>query len=407
MRNPKTCCYYLALGFLLVGIPMQGKSTKSQFEQERAILLQRIKSVKQILHQKEAKKKISVGQLTAINEQIATNHLLLQSLNKELEAINKQLDQQLQAIVSLSKELAQLKKEYATMLYLGVQHMHDIHILTFIFSATSFQALVQRLSAIKQYAKLRQKHLQAIKKIQSALHTQRITLEQRRFNKASLLQKWRKEQTKLTGLKQQQITMIATLEQQGTQLTQELNQQNAAIKNLDKLITDIVKGEIEAAQRLAKEKTAKLVARPGKAPTAKKLTEGFTRNRGKLPWPVSTGFISSHFGIHTHAVLRNIQVENLGIDIQTQEDSPVQAIFEGTVKTIAFVPGMHQVIIIQHGAYHTVYARLKSTSVKVGQYVQAQEPIGIMYTNKNGITELQLQIWKGIQKLNPAGWLAK
>jgi murein hydrolase activator len=82
-------------------------------------------------------------------------------------------------------------------------------------------------------------------------------------------------------------------------------------------------------------------------------------------------------------------------------------IFSGIVKTIAFVPGMNQVVIIQHGNYHTVYAKLKSTSVKVGQHVESQKPIGIVYTNKSGLTELQLQIWKGPEKLNPAGWLTK
>jgi septal ring factor EnvC (AmiA/AmiB activator) len=177
------------------------------------------------------------------------------------------------------------------------------------------------------------------------------------------------------------------------------------------LITDLVKRETAIIQQQKKERST---TSKSKSPNKKLLTPAmaastaaFTQHRGKLPWPVKTGFISNKFGIQPHAVLRNIQVENLGIDIQTQEESIVHAIFGGIVKTIAFVPGMNQVVIIQHGKYHTVYAKLKSTSVNEGQHVESQGPIGVVYTHKNGLTELQLQIWKGIQKLNPAGWLSK
>jgi septal ring factor EnvC (AmiA/AmiB activator) len=394
---------------LLVGLSLQAQPKKTQFEQERKSLLEHIKSIKKILSQTEGKQKVSTGQLTAINKQIETNHLLSQSLNQELETINKQLAQQFHQIAHLEKELAQLKKEYASMAYLGAKTMHDIHILAFVFSAASFQELLQRLSAIKQYARLRQKHFQEIQHVRLALQTQQKTLEQQGLGKNALLQKWRKEQTKLTSLKQQQTKIVATLEQQRTKLLKELHQRNDAVKRLDYLITDLVKREAATTQQ-QKQETATVPKIPHKkllTPAMAALTAAFTQYRGKLPWPVKTGFISNKFGIQPHAVLQNIQVENLGIDIQTQEASMVYAIFGGIVKTIAFVPGMNQVVIIQHGNYHTVYAKLKSTSVKVGQYVEKQEPIGVVYTNKNGLTELQLQIWKGTQKLNPAGWLTK
>jgi septal ring factor EnvC (AmiA/AmiB activator) len=394
---------------LLMVLPLQAQPNKTQFEQERKSLLEHIRSIKKILSQTESKQKVSTGQLTAINKQIETNHLLSQSLNQELEAINKQLAQQFHQIAHLEKELAQLKKEYASMTYLGAKTMHDIHILAFIFSAASFQELLQRLSAIKQYTRLRQKHFQEIQHIRLALQAQQKSLEQQGLGKNTLLQKWRKKQTKLTSLKQQQTKIITTLEQRRTQLLKELQQRNEAVKRLDHLITDLVKREAAIAQQ-PKQETGTVPKASNKkilTPAMVALTAAFTQHRGRLPWPVKTGFISNKFGIQPHAVLQNIEVENLGIDIQTQEESRVHAIFGGIVKTIAFVPGMNQVVIIQHGNYHTVYAKLKSTSVKVGQYVEKQEPIGVVYTHKNGLTELQLQIWKGIQKLNPAGWLTK
>lgn len=407
MTSHKVHHSYLALVLLLWSLPAQAQSSRTQFEQERKALLQKIKNIRQILAQTEAKKKVSTGQLAAINKQIEANDLLIQSISHEVRVINQQLAQQLRTIAILEKDLAQLKKEYATMIYLGAKARNDINALVFIFSATSFQELVQRLRSVKQYAKICQKHFYEIKKVRTALQAQRTALEQQGWGKKALLQKRREEQAKLTSLKQQQTKLITTLEQQHTKLVREMAQRNAAVKHLDKLITDILQQGLAVAQRPAQQDSVKPVPKRALTPVAKKLAASFAQSRGKLPWPVKTGFISNQFGVRFHPILHEVKVENLGIDIQTQEEAIAHAIFEGFVKTIAFVPGMNRVVIIQHGAYHTVYAKLKSTVVKVGQHVQAQEPIGVVYTNKDGITELQLQLWKGTQKLNPAWWLAK
>jgi septal ring factor EnvC (AmiA/AmiB activator) len=409
MPSFKLYSYYIFFILLLITLLPKAQASKAKFEQERKVLLQKIKSIKKILHQTEAKKKVSTGQLTAITKQIETNHLLIQSLNQEVEGINQELAQQVYQIARLEKELAQLKKEYASMTYLGAKTMHNIHILAFIFSSNSFQELFQKLSAIKQYAKIRQKHFKEIKSICTTLEKKQNLLKQQSVGKIFLLKKWREEQNTLTKLKQQQTQLITALEKQHAQLLTELTQRNTAVKALNQLITDLVKHEakVRLQSQQAQVKTPNASKKNKLAPGMVALTTAFSQHRGKLTWPVKTGFISSKFGIQPHAVLKNIQIENLGIDIQTQEKSQAYAIFEGVVKTIAFVPGMNQVVIIQHGQYHTVYAKLQATSVKVGQHVSQKEPIGIIYTNKHGITELQLQIWKDATKLNPAGWLTK
>ncbi|MEM7055560.1 MAG: peptidoglycan DD-metalloendopeptidase family protein [Bacteroidota bacterium] len=405
MTSRKIYRSHLVFLLFLWGLTVQAQPSKTQFEQERKTLLQKIKSIKQILAQTAAKKKATTGQLTAINQQIEANDLLIQSISHEVRVINQQLAQQLCTIAMLERVLAQLKKEYAAMIYLGAKVINDIHTLLFIFSATSFQELVQRLRSVKQYAKIRQKHFYQIKRMSTRLQARRGELEQQVLGKKALLQKRREEQTKLISLKQQQKKLITALEQQHTKLHRELTRRNVAVERLDKLITDIVQQGLAVAKQPAQQNSVKLGPKPALTPAAKKLALNFAQNRGKLPWPVETGFISNQFGIRFHPVLRTVKVENLGIDIQTQEGATAHAIFEGIVKTIAFVPGMNRVVIIQHGAYHTVYAKLKSTIVKVGQQVQAQEPIGVVCTNKDGITELQLQLWKGTQKLNPAWWL--
>ena len=414
--------YLLCIFFLLCSNLAQAEPTKTQFEQERKVLLRRIKNIQRILAQTARKKKTNMGQLAALNRQIEANALLISAISNEIKRLDHELGQLQRDIAMLTQDLAQLQKEYATMVYVGAKSMHDMHILAFIFSAHSFHKLVQRLQYVKQYAQMRQRHFKEIQQVVNTLQVRQTAADQRKAVKHNLLGTKQEEKKKLLALRQQQTQLLGTLSQQHDQLAKELQQRNQAVKRLDKLITDIVQQEVLATEEAAPtlpqtqpQPTPKSPQKQPKKPTPKtaqrstnaQLTARFKRQQGKLPWPVQKGFISSKFGIAPHPVLRYVQVENLGVEIQTQPGAQALTIFEGVVKTVAFVPGMQRVVIIQHGDYHSVYARLQNTCVKVGQHVAAQTPLGTIYTNKNGITELQLQVWKRTQKLNPARWIKK
>ncbi len=399
---PKSNPILLTLTLLLCTAGKQ-----AQFEQERAALLLRIQNIQRILAQTAQRKQASTGRLTALNRQIETNTRLIHTIGREIRLLNQEIQQKQRAITTLGQDLTQLKKEYAAMVYVGTKALQDIHSLMFIFAAPSFQALVQRLRYVKQYASIRQQHFREIGKVMLTLQAEQAETEQRKKTKSTLLRTHYREKTNLAQLQQQQTQLLGQLEHKHTQLAKELKQRNRAVKRLNKLITDIVQ-QAPAQPEEAHPPTTKPTTRKPPPPIShKKLTARFRKSRRKLPWPVHTGFISSKFGIRPHPVLPHVRVENLGIDIQTQPGTQAHAIFEGIVKTIAYVPGMHRVIIIQHGDYHTVYARLRDTTVRVGQHLQAGQPLGTIYTDPNGITELQLQLWKRTQKLNPAAWLRK
>ncbi len=414
MKKNKRYWIFSALVLGWAALAAAAQPSKTQFEAERTVLLQRIKTIQQILRQTETKKKEGIGQLDALNTQIESNALLIQAIGQALRAINQEIRQRQKVVAGLAKDLAQLQKEYAAMVYVGSKALHDIHALMFIFSAPSFHNLVQRLRYVKQYAHIRQKHFREIKKARASLQAQLAAAQQHRQAKNKLLQSRQAERSKLTSLKAQQTQLIERLAQQHKQLAKELQQRNKAVKRLDKLITNIIQQTLRAPVAPSPSKTLPpstpptIQGAPAAAPQAmKKLTALFRNSRRKLPWPVKKGFISRKFGVGLHPVLRNVQVENLGIDIQTSKGAQAFAIFEGVVKAIAFVPGMNRIVIIQHGAYHSVYAKLKHTTIKVGQYVQANTPIGTINTDAQGTTELQLQLWHGTQKLNPVWWLSK
>ncbi len=135
------------------------------------------------------------------------------------------------------------------------------------------------------------------------------------------------------------------------------------------------------------------------------VSERFEKSRTRLDWPVTSGFISSRFGKQPHPVLKGIQIENRGVDIQTNKNEKVRSVYDGVVASVAFVPGMNNVVLLKHGQYFTLYARLKNVSVKKGQQVAANETLGEVYTDADGISELQFQVWRNSQKLDPQKWL--
>jgi septal ring factor EnvC (AmiA/AmiB activator) len=100
-------------------------------------------------------------------------------------------------------------------------------------------------------------------------------------------------------------------------------------------------------------------------------------------------------------------VDNRGVDIQTNAGEAVRAVFGGRVLTVAQVPGMNTIVMIQHGEYFTVYAKLRSVNVHEGEQVDAREAIGTAATDADGTAQVQFQVWRNSANLNPENWLGR
>ncbi|SEW15552.1 Septal ring factor EnvC, activator of murein hydrolases AmiA and AmiB [Chitinophaga sp. YR573] len=143
-------------------------------------------------------------------------------------------------------------------------------------------------------------------------------------------------------------------------------------------------------------------------PEALALSESFESNRGKLPWPVTSGNIIGHFGRQQHAVMERITVENDGIIIGTNKGAAVRAIFQGEVRKVVIIPGGGALVIIRHGQYFTNYVRLQTVNVKTGDKVNTGQVIGTAGTNElENQGEVELQIYKGVAKQNPESWIRR
>lgn len=435
--------------------------TKAQLERERRNNLRRIRETSKILEQTQQKKQSSLGQLNALKEKITVQKQVIRSTSSQLRYIETGVQQTTTHVQLTQAELQRLKAEYARLIYAASKSTNAYNRVMFLFAAESFNEFMLRLRYVRQYSEVRRQQVGSILRTQEQLRQQLSTLSEQKQEKSTLLSSQLNENRTLVTMRTQQDQVVQQLSKQEQQLQKELAERQQAVRQLDNLIAQRVREEIARAARIAAARAAAKAAAAKAAaaraaeraaaaertnataaeqttakreateaaraaevavaaeeastrtdrvtltPETAELSSSFAENRGKLLWPVGRGFISQRFGRHPHPVLKHVTVDNRGVDIQTSADEPARAIFEGKVLTVANIAGMNNVVMVQHGEYFTVYARLRTVSVSEGQQVKMRQPIGTVYTNAEGTTELQFQVWRNSTNLNPEQWLGR
>lgn len=134
-----------------------------------------------------------------------------------------------------------------------------------------------------------------------------------------------------------------------------------------------------------------------------KLSSNFESNKGRLPIPVTGQYrIVSHFGQYNVEGLKNVTLDNKGINILGTAGCQARSIFDGEVSAVANIGGTW-LVLVRHGRYISVYCNLRSVSVSKGQKVSARQTIGAVGTDNI----LQFQLRKETAKLNPESWLGR
>lgn len=385
----------LVILFLIPGLFVLAQNkTKSQLQKEKQESVARIKEVEKILTQTSARKKNTLGELSALNQRIVEQQKLINSIRKEISLLNGEIRENTDIIEALGDDLKKLKQEYAAMLYAAQKASNSTTRLTFLFSSESFDQLVMRLRYMEQYGETRKLQALLIEQVQAELGAQVREIKNKREEKNQLLKDGESENESLASLKKKHFNLVKALEKEEKQLKRDLEDTRKALAVLDRKINDIIKEEMER----------EALALRGSRSVSVALSSSFEENKKKLPWPVATGFISQGFGRQNHPVLKGIVTQNDGVNIQTKENEKVKSVFEGEVRSIAFIPTLGSTVIINHGEYFSVYTGLKEVYVKTGQKVAINQEIG-QIISKNGISELNFQIRKKFTALDPQAWL--
>lgn len=387
----------------------QTKKTREELEREKAEVQARLKEFDAILKQTSATKQTSLGELNALTRQFQTQNRLVNTLDREVRLINQEISETEKKISELETQLTDLKAEYSRMIYNSSKLNRGLSIVAFVFSSGNFNQLYMRLKYLKQYSDSRKQQAEQIVKLSAELLDQRSLLDQKKADKITVLSEEQKERAELERLRKGQQGVVNTLSRKEKDIQRQITATKKQQEQLNRMIKQVIEDEIRRAEAEANKANSTTTKKAGTSmpmtPEAAALSSSFAGNKGKLPWPVETGFVSQGFGTYPHPTLKGIVQDSDGLEIRTQPNSNVRTVFDGTVSKISTIPGYGLTVIIKHGEYFTMYSRLKNISVKVGQAVKAKETIGQVAANANGQAEVHFQTWKGLQIMDPATWI--
>lgn len=371
----------------------QAQTERQRLEKQKQNIQNNILETQKILSQTASKKNNSLGRLRALNSQIRSRASLVNAIKGEVGLLDEDIAEDQSIIIAMGDDLTALKNEYGQMIYATQKTSSGLNQLTFLFAASTFNQLFMRMKYIKQYGEARKKQVEQIEIVQESLNQQIQEVEEQKSSKQLLLNEELSESQKLSNLQNEQKSLVTKLEQQETKIRQDLARQRASEKELSDRIDSIIEAERLAALASSIDMTD--------------INKAFKGEKGRLPWPVEEGFVSSKYGKHRHPTLKTVMLTNKGIDIQTTKDASVKSVFPGKISAIMSIPGQGNTVLIQHGEYFTAYSKLKAVVVKKGQQVQANQVLGKVLTDNNDISEVKFKVFDQKTNVNPETWLER
>ena len=423
----------LLVGCLCLSLPVFAQSNKliRELESKRSTLQKQIAESETLLQATKKNVGSRLSGLASLTGQIEERKRYILTINHDLEAIDREVASLGRQVATLQRSLKDKRDKYAASVQYLYKNRSIEEKLMFIFSAKTLAQTYRRLRYVREYATFQRLQGEEILKKQQELDNKKAELLEVRAAKEKLLEEREGETAKLEAQEKQQRSLVNSLRRQQRSLQNELDKKRREANRLNDRIDRLIAEEIEKARRRAEEearreaaarKKQEAAAAPGTAAAKpapvetytldkadRALSGTFAENRGKLPVPIAGPYlITSHFGQYTVEGLRNVKLDNKGIDIQGQPGAQARAIFGGKVAAVFQLNGLFN-ILVRHGAYISVYCNLSSASVKTGDTVTIRQPLGTVFSNPadGGRTVLHFQLRKEKQKLNPEPWLSR
>ncbi len=401
---------YLFFIFVLICLPglANAQKAKKELESKKKKLQDDIQYLNGLIAKTTDSKQASLGKLTAVSRRISLQEQLIETVSKEIDMIQEQISASNDTIGVMEVKLGDLKKEYARMVVDAYKTEKGYNKLSFIFASKDFEQAALRMRYLQQYQEYRHRQAIMIDSSSKDIGRKVTVMQATKDEKKQLLESEQAEQNNLATEKNEQQKMYNQLKGQEKQYRKELKEKEKASQKLDNEIKKLVEEEIRKSNISTTKTTTKTnSSKPLElklTPEGQALSQNFANNKGKLPWPVVEGVITRPFGIYSP--MPGITMDNDGVDIATSKGAIARSVFDGTVSYVSEDPEYGQVIIIRHGDFFTVYRHLKDVFVKIGDKVKTKQTLGsISYDEQNQITDIELEIWKGQNKLDPQDWL--
>jgi murein hydrolase activator len=380
----------------VIFIPFVAGQTRKELEDQRKKTLEEITNVDNLLKQTEKQKNSGINQLKIVGNKLHLRENIISGIKQEIDLLTERIELNSIAIDLMEKDLVSMKRDYAKTIINSYKARKGNPEIGYILSAKDFNQGYKRLKYLQQITKFRHQQAELIIELRAQIEKSKIKLQED-LNNIYDLKKREEGQKSLLQIEQyKQKQLVSSLGTKEKQLQKELDEKKRIAQKIEAEINKLIEEENKKA--LKSELT----------PEMKLIGDNFAENKGRLPWPVEKGVITSKFGLQQHPVLTYFTEDNIGIEITGSGKTKVRSVFKGQVMVVFAIPGANWGIIIRHGKYHTVYQNLVNVVVKQGDMVDLKQEIGEVFCDIDNGSKSVLKFMIFQEKyLDPEIWISK
>ncbi|MEI6048311.1 MAG: peptidoglycan DD-metalloendopeptidase family protein [Bacteroidota bacterium] len=370
--------------------------TKAELEEKRTKTLEEIVYVGKMLTTNAKEKSEGLGAIRIIENKLNLRESVIKGMFDEITMVTEKIALNTLAIDMMETDLTSLKNDYKRAVINSYRSQKGNPELVYILSAKDFNQGYKRLKYLQQVTKFRRREFEIILELKSQIEALKERLQKDLFKISDL--KLREEQQKelLQSEQKRKQGMINSLNTKEKQLKKDLEEKKRIAEKIEKEINRIIEQE------------RKKVVKSDNTPEQRLIGENFAENKGRLPWPVERGIITSHFGIQKNPDLKYLTEDNIGIEITSSGKMSARSVFQGEVVKVFAISGANMTIIIRHGKFLSVYANLVNVKIKSGDKIGSKQDIGDIYSDpvNNYNSVLRFMIFE-TKYLDPETWISK
>jgi len=405
--KPTITYFFITLFFLGSLSAFAQTDKREELEKRRSELQLEIQRISKLRTNNLKKEQSVLVQVEDLDTQISTTEKLIKVTNQQANLITRNINDNLKKIEKFRTELKDLKEDYAKMITKSYKSRSDQNRIMFLLSSDNFLQAYKRMKYMQQYTDYRKEQGDQIQDRTKMLQILNSDLIVQRKDKDKLISANKATQIQLKKDKGIQEQLVSQIRKQEGKFASELRKKQQEINRIDNEIDRIIREAIARSNKGAKKEDVER-GRFNATPESRALASKFEENKGKLPWPVKAGVVSTRFGTQPHPVVKSTTISSNGVRIDTEDGGKARAVFGGTVSEIQAVKGANKVVMVRHGDYLTIYSNLSDVNVRKGDKVSINQELGtIGKATSTGKTTLYFLVYKNSQKLDPATWVYK
>ncbi len=382
-------CFFLSAFYIKA-------QTKAELEERRTKTLNEIAYVDNLLKTTSREKTESISAIKMIGSKLTLRESVIKGMRDEISLLEYRIGLNTTAIDMMEDDLVDLKNDYARAVINSYKSSKGNPEMVYILSAKDFNQGYKRLKYLQQITKFRRREAEIIIELKDQILLTKSRLQNDLFKISDLKSREEQQKALLQSEQERRQRMVKSLSSKEKQLRKDLEDKKRIAKKIEAEIAKII--EEERKKAIKSENT----------PEQKLIGENFAENKGRLPWPVEKGIISSRFGIQKNAVLKYVTENNIGIEITSSGKTIARSVFQGEVANVFFLAGANMTVIIRHGKYLSVYTNLINLKVKKGDKIALKQELGEVFSDpgENNNCVLKFMIFD-TKYQDPELWIAK